>query len=316
MSSYVDKELFKKRFWNHVWEVNADSLRDLLHESNPVGHLNFGFVPPFDIKLSCENDRVFSKSPEHMKRLHFDRSFYFKSHNKKAVDILWDMLRTVEDQGNVYLPNGTIVDDEMTIVYTILVIYDHSPCQRVLFGDYPWAFDIVIHTILGLKMMAECWDETQSRSELVQSFFQEPDENIFPEHFQLMFALYTKHFVRFVRKFKSRFHAQDICDWIFERLDKDTDYLDNLGLECVGIWEFFLEANITPKKCSPKTMKRLWQLRCVQLDPERWPDIAALSDISWKELKAMYEGHPKNINIHDIDHEISDRPSKRNKVIH
>ena len=48
MASYAEKQLFKTRFWKHIWNLDPESLRELLDEGNPIGHVNFPFRVPSD----------------------------------------------------------------------------------------------------------------------------------------------------------------------------------------------------------------------------------------------------------------------------
>jgi hypothetical protein len=82
--------------------------------------------------------------------------------------------------------------------------------------------------------------------------------------------------------------------------------------------------------------KWLWKMRLVKLDPKRWPNlkfknvpyedgdtesafgigvsVEGLDGVSVEELQAMYEGHPKNVNVHDVELAVSDRPAKKAKL--
>jgi len=62
-----------------------------------------------------------------------------------------------------------------------------------------------------------------------------------------------------------------------------------------------------------------WKYALVDLDPERWPTIYTLFNLSEEELRAMYEGHPLNHSLQreieqELEEELEEPSAKRQRM--
>jgi hypothetical protein len=119
------------------------------------------------------------------------------------------------------------------------------------------------------------------------------------EHYTMMLVCHRNLFNEFIDKYSL---TKKMATIILKELTKSlTDNCDNKGID---IWENLLKygANEEDPLIYPETpfMKKMWKLRCVRLDPARWPSIEYFDDISVEELQAMYYGNPILVRL-EID---------------
>ena len=299
MASYVEKQLFKTRFWKHIWNLDPESLRELLDEGNPIGHINFPFRVPSDhgyVFHTAYKGQVYEISKTKDKSASEFRNEaienYLSSHGKSACDILWKMYSEVERE-DLYLPNGVNIDDfcEIREMFSILAKHDPNAMykSRHVAKWQHCDVSVDISDIFTLRL-AFC----NFKPEEIFQYGQSANINGFlPKKacYQLMLLYHPKQFNRFVKEYRYPCVFDDLFKWC---------------------------------KASDDVTKKLWKLRLVNLDPERWVPrydnehgvfVEGLDGVSVEELKAMYEGHPKNINPHDIDLALSDRPTKKAKQL-
>jgi len=329
MASYAEKQLFKTRFWKHVWELDPESLRELLEAGNPIGHVNFGFrvpsdhgYPLIDSKFYLTEahqeqqddnslEKHFKKLETAVKRTNVARNFYLKSSDMPAAEIVWKLMKSTEPDTykKIYglyedyawnnaptLPNGSTFRREAP-QQVLKVLWDYKT-REVHPDDYHdkhfefnhgWIHDLLITNIFGILL---------GRGELSIEDIEKCQEWGRKNRI-LLLARYPEHFYK---KFQSDgSFADHIIHMISDRV----------------------------------TRKWLWKMRLVKLDPKRWPklkiievpyednetessfginvSVEGLDDVSVEELQAMYEGHPNNINVHEVELALSDRPAKKAK---
>lgn len=208
MTSYAEKQLFKTRFWKHVWDLDPESLRDLLEQGNPVGNLDFKF------RVVTGHGYTFhtAYNGEYVE-VNTAIGNYLASNAKTAVDILWEIMYECKNEPFLALPCGSTTVN----------------CD---------AFETCVEVAMIL--------------------------------------------------------------WAYGGLDEDK--INSLFKWC----EHHTTHNLS-------IGKKLWKLRLVTLDPVKWPTTNAFDDVSTEELQAMYEGHPKNVNLHEVEIAVSDRPTKKAK---
>ena len=116
------------------------------------------------------------------------------------------------------------------------------------------------------------------------------------EHYTMMLVCHRNLFNEFIDKYGLKKKG---ATYILKKLIKSlTDNCDNKD---VDIWEKLLEygANEEEPNIYPETpfMKKMWKLRCVRLDPVRWPSIEDFDDISAEELREQYYGNPMLLRL-------------------
>jgi len=119
------------------------------------------------------------------------------------------------------------------------------------------------------------------------------------EHYTMMLICHPNLFNEFVDKYSL---TKKMATFLLKELIKSlTDKCDNKD---VDIWENLLKygANEEEPNIYPETpfMKKMWKLRCVRLDPVRWPSIEDFDDNSAEELREMYYGNPMLLRL-EID---------------
>ena len=278
--SYSDVQTFKSRFWKHVWELDPESLRDLLKEGNPVGHVDFKFRVPshhgYDFIPAYEG--MYSACSKTHKGQNKAIDNYLGCHDKTAVEILWSMLLRLErDDGTLVLPSGARINDDYTVVTETLVALWRNGATNVSGLSYVWHDDGVLVRVKDLYgvVLINIWGHPDKEQEQLMEEFFERSCTAQPEHYQLMLLLHPRHFNRFLNTFPL-YDMDDLFDWC----KADTDVTE-----------------------------KLWKLRLVKLDPKRWPTVDDLDDISVEELKAMYEGHPLVVVL-----EQDEPPAKKRKI--
>ncbi|MDA7838981.1 hypothetical protein N9A45_01440 [bacterium] len=311
MASYGEKQLFKTRFWKHVWELDAESLRELLDEGNPIGHVNFKFRVPSDHGYPLIDSKFYlteTHQEQHhndslekhykmletaVKRTNVARQFYLESSGMTADEIVRKLIYSFEPwrYRKIYieyrddlkfikptLPNGSSFHIEHT--HRILkVLWDYKTSEV---HDHCSELGCIFGTLLGLGHVSikdiETWQrwDTEDRRKLLRHY---------PE--------------QFYKKFQLNASFADGGP-LGGRLEYGEDY---------------------------EVKQRLWKMRLVKLDPQRWNlkfikdppnrtvSVEGLDDVSVEELQAMYEGHPKNVNVHDVELALSDRPAKKAKSL-
>lgn len=306
MASYVEKQLFKTRFWKHIWNLDTEGLRELLDEGNPIGHVNFPFRVPSDhgyVFHTAYKGRVYKISNTKDKSTSEFRNEaienYLNSYGAKACDILWKMYRKMEGgDGELYLPNGVEILGLDEILDIISILAEHGADLYFAYKAVKWpgAKSVNISDI-SMVLMTMC-NLTYEKIHGIVLGSSSSWNWTRREYYQLMLLCYPLNFNRFVDDFPFR-------KGMFETWDNVYDFLFS--------W----------CKASDVVTKRVWKLRLVKLDPERWSlkghdyddeiSVEGLDGVSVEELKAMYEGHPKNINVHDVELALSDRPAKKAK---
>jgi hypothetical protein len=167
--SYSDVQTFKSRFWKHVWELDTESIRDLLKEGNPVGHVNFKFHVPWTFnytKQTCNGTEAhrddngdclcFPCEQNHAAR------FVCRHNNESAATIVWDMLiRCDNNDDEIVLSNGVYINNNDSILEEILMILlkhgarvDAVPGHSCYFDSNP---KVTVKTLLGLAMTCYYW---------------------------------------------------------------------------------------------------------------------------------------------------------------
>ena len=305
MASYAEKQLFKTRFWKHIWDLDPESLRELLDEGNPIGHVNFPFRVPSDhgyvFHTAYKGNKCYSYDDHDKSTSEFRNEAienYINSYGKCACRILWDMhidLEKYDEVTEMYLPNGVRIDDKSALDETFLVLIEHgadlytcySPPIKVRVNRANCMY-IEIYNIAGMNIWT--YDHTYEKIRELTHKCLAASSMITREHYLLMLFRYPESFNRFVDEFPRQ--EGDVFDLLLETKNKSL-------------------------------VEILWKMRLVKLDPERWPNpklnrfvvisVEGLDGVSVEELQAMYEGHPKNINPHDIDLALSDRPAKKAK---
>ena len=277
--SYSDIQTFKSRFWKHVWELDPESLRDLLKEGNPVGHVNFKFRVPshhgYEIIPAYEGMYSACSKTHGGQNKAIDN--YLECHDKTAVEILWPMLLSIGTDGLV-LPSGArINDDNYTVVTETLVALWRNGATNTFSRSWIWHDEKVFVNVKDLcgVVLINIWGHPdKEQDQLINDFFAWTC-SVQPEHYQLMLLLHPRHFNRFLNDFPLS-DMDDLFDW-----------------------------------CKPDTdvTEKLWKLRLVNLDPNRWPTVDDFDDISVEELKAMYEGHPLVVVL-----EQDEPPAKKRKI--
>ena len=119
------------------------------------------------------------------------------------------------------------------------------------------------------------------------------------EHYTMMLICHPNLFNEFVDKYSL---TKKMATFLLKELIKSlTDKCDNKDID---IWENLLKygANEEEPNIYPETpfMKKMWKLRCVRLDPVRWPSIEDFDDNSAEELREMYYGNPMLLRL-EID---------------
>ena len=276
--SYSDVQTFKSCFWKHVWELDPESLRDLLKEGNPVGHVDFKFRVPshhgYDFIPAYEGMYSACSKTHGGQNKAIDN--YLECHDKTAVEILWSMLLRIGEYGLV-LPSGARINDDYTVVTETLVALWRNGATNVSGLSYVWHDEEVLVRVKDLSgvVLINIWGHPDKEQEQLMEEFFERSCTAQPEHYQLMLLLHPRHFNRFLNTFPL-YDMDDLFDWC----KADTDVTE-----------------------------KLWKLRLVKLDPKRWPTVDDLDDISVEELKAMYEGHPLVVVL-----EQDEPPAKKRKI--
>lgn len=215
---------------------------------------------------------------------------YLSSHGKSACDILWKMYSEVENTGDLYLPNGANILGLSEILDIVLILAEHGAELYSMRPSIKWPGTISVQiSDMSLLLMANCELTYEKIHKLALGSL--ADRRYIPgQYYKLMLLCYPESFNRFVNWKRPK---TDIFKYLFSWCQESDD-----------------------------VTKRLWKLRLVNIDPERWipkyddyKDVSVdeLDDVSAEELKAMYEGHPKNINVHDVELALSDRPAKKAK---
>lgn len=295
MASYAEKQLFKTRFWKHIWNLDPESLRELLDEGNPIGHINFPFRVPSDhgyVFHTAYKGRAYEMSKTKDKSVSEFRNEaienYLNSHGENACDILWKMYCNVERE-DLYLPNGVNIDDfcEIREMFSILAKHDPNVMFKTRYTSKWTDCDVTVNIrdIFALRL-AFC----DLKPEEIFQYGQSANINgCTREYYQLILLYHPKQFNRFVKEYRYPSVFDDLFRWC---------------------------------EASGDVTEKLWTLRLVNLDPERFvPNyddehdvfVNRLVGVSPEELQAMYEGHPKNINPHDVELALSDRPAKKAK---
>lgn len=297
MASYAEKQLFKTRFWKHVWELDPESLRELLEAGNPIGHVNFGFRVPSDHGYPFapgykgkiyEVSNTKDKSTSEFRNEAIEN--YLSSHGKSACDILWKMYSKVEDTGEIYLPNGANILGLSEILDIVVLLAEHGAELYSRRPSIKWPGTISVQiSDMSLLLMANCELPYKKILNLARGSL--ADRRYIPgEYYELMLLCYPESFNRFVNWKRPK---TDVFKYLFSWCQESDD-----------------------------VTKRLWKLRLVNIDPERWipkyddykdVSVDGLDDVSVEELQAMYEGHPNNINVHEVELALSDRPAKKAK---
>lgn len=282
-STYEQKQLFKYRFWKHIFELDYDALSDLLEEGNPVGHLNFPFCVPSDRHgfnfipaLSVQDNTGDTDNPlirddckDHGIRQIHDMNcnihetnmaihYYLCSNGKQVSEILgiWNF----EPDEN-RLPTGAHIDDD--IPYMILCLL----CQHGLSTSARWidyvgeknGFRVELSTVFGGLLVMDWCDN-------FERMLESKDHSMREEYYQLALLEHPEDFNRLVDVYPLASY-DELHAWC----DKDED-----------------------------VTKRLWKLRLSRLDPTRWPTFEDVPDVSREELEAMFSGHPSQVQLTDM----------------
>jgi len=281
--NYAIKQTFKTRFWKHIWELDLESLRDLLEQGNPVGHVNFQFCVPSNhgYQFKQKYDGLWSEDSETHSGQNKAIDTYLNSHGKTAVAILWDMLVICENSTyELILPSGAMVVWDGQIEKMLLTLwFCGAECTNYRVKQYLIESDdleIVPTDLVGVLMANFNGDSTGILKSFFEELFKRKNKcTIHPEHYQILLLCCPKYWNRYLETFPLK-----KLDYLFE-------------------W------------CKPSSYitQRLWKLRLCNLDPKRWPTVNDFDDISVEELKAMYEGHP---NIFELE---QDEPQAKKQKI-
>ena len=292
--SYSDIQTFKSRFWKHVWELDPESLSDLLKEGNPVGHVNFKFRVPSNHGY----DFIPAYEGMYDEKTHRDQNVaiddYLECHDKTAVEILWPMLLRIETSGLV-LPSGARIDDDnyTAVTETLVVLWrngawdklwrngawdNYSKSWNSYLKSWKWNDENVfvnVKDLCGIALINILGHPDTEQELLIEEWFK-LSCSVGPVHYKLMLLLHPRHFNRLLDTFPLK-NMDDLFDW------------------CIS------DVDIT---------KKLWKFRLVNLDGNKWPTINDFDDISVDELKAMYEGHPLIVAL-----EQDEAPAKKKQKV-
>jgi hypothetical protein len=282
-TSYEEKQLFKYRFWKHIFELNEAALRDLLEEGNPVGNLDFTFCMPSDrhgynfIPLPPVRDLGMFETDQ--KEAH---AIYYTIHQinlairhythccgKQVSEILGEWYYDSDERE--YLPNGAYFDPatKETIIGNIIrLLCQHGLSTSAPFRDFVDTLDgfrIEICTVFGYLLEEDL--VSNLRMGVFERMLESKDQPMREEYYQLVLWERPEDFNRLVDVYPL------------------TSY-DELHAWCEN------DEDMT---------RRLWRLRLSRLDPTRWPTFKDVPNVSREELEAMFSGHPSVVDCEDAD---------------
>tara|TARA_B100001059_G_scaffold236172_1_gene285247 strand:+ start:181 stop:843 length:663 start_codon:yes stop_codon:yes gene_type:complete len=163
MASYAAKQLFKKRFWKHIWELDSESLRDLLDGVNPIGNVTFQFRVPSDhgYRFQPAYDGSTPKDPINVQpHVSFNEAIesYLYSGGETAAVIVLHMLHSM-GTGFLTLPCGAIFDECLArdiILEIVMILWEHGGLDEFdtkrLFAHRACQYQTTYNTDMGKRL--------------------------------------------------------------------------------------------------------------------------------------------------------------------